>query len=262
MIKSARVLKGWPIDRLAAFKDKKTFKFTPGVNILFGPNGSGKTTLLRILGAYCGCPEHGGWSSFVAPSSTFGTKDKKYPSRFVSLTPHRECYSKVTWDGTATFLHLAPESDAPLVAFGMPHDILTDSDQVSLMMSKASSGQNRLVRLNKVLETLVTPPDLTKLTIKANSVWTDEVKSFADYVASLSRAGPETILFDEPERSLDIKNQILFWSRILPGMGLKRQVIVATHSPLCLLTNGMNVIDMVPGYYAEAKALVADMVKA
>ena len=256
MIRSVRVTKGWPLEKLDAFKPKKPFLFKSGMNVLFGKNGSGKTTLLKIMGGFSGCPEHGGWSALPERLD----KGKKFPGGMVANAHVGDVSAAVAWDGTATFMHLAAKSDEPMIAFGMPHDVLDDHDQISVMMSKASSGQGRAIRLSKVLQKIkLERPDLLKLKPRD---YDETGKGFLEYVKKLPRKGPLTVLLDEPERSLDADAQILFWSRILPAVAKEIQVIVTSHSPFALFVPGANVIDMELGYSEKTRKLVGDLLDA
>lgn len=260
MIRSVSITKGWPVENLKAFElttgQPRRFTFKPGANVLFGPNGSGKTTLLRIMGAFSGCPEHGGWSGL--PESFTLDEKKRFPACLIGaarLGPGVE--AKVSWDGTATFMHLAAKSDEPMVAFGMPHDVFDSGEQVSVMMSKLSTGQGRALRLAKVLKKakLERPKILGLKPYDHDS----KGKRFLDYVRKLPRKGPLTLLLDEPERSLDADAQILFWSRILPAVAQELQVIVTSHSPFGLFVPGVNVVELEPGGVEKTRQLVGGL---
>lgn len=260
MIRSVSITKGWPVENLKAFGlttgQPRRFTFKPGANVLFGPNGSGKTTLLRIMGAFSGCPEHGGWSGL--PESFTLDEKKRFPACLIGaarLGPGVE--AKVSWDGTATFMHLAAKSDEPMIAFGMPHDVLDDFEQVSVMMAKPSTGQGRAMRLGKVLRKVkLERPDLLALKPYDHD---GKGKRFLDYVKKLPRKGPHTLLLDEPERSLDADAQILFWKRLLPAMANELQVIVTSHSPFALFVPDVNVVELEPGGVEKTRKSVGDL---
>ena len=59
MIGALKFHSGYPT-KLAGI-GKRTIRFNPRINILFGPNGSGKTTILKSLATASGCGT-GGWS--------------------------------------------------------------------------------------------------------------------------------------------------------------------------------------------------------
>lgn len=233
MITKAKVTSGFAAN-LEALKGR-TFEFRPGLNILFGPNGCGKTTLLRILGAYCGT--RGGWSSFVEP--VIGEeKDLPYPKRFVLLSPG-VCEAELEWDGTATFLTTPETRSATGSCFGDSLDGLMDvGHQMVQMMRCPSEGQMSIMLLKNAMRRFEAIPDITALPKRyksVNDVWKKAMRDFVRYVKSLPRKGPNTLLIDEPERSLSIPNQAFLWDQLLPSLAKKFQVIVATHSPFALV---------------------------
>ena len=261
MIKEVKVTSGFAAN-LPCLKDKIEFK--PGLNVLFGPNGCGKSTTLKIMGAYCGI-KGGGWSRFPDPLDLKrgvgeSIKKTKLPDAFKGLSP-AGCEAKVIWDGTPSFLnHSGNDNPMATVFFESADespDGMTDMhEQIGLMMGKPSEGQLRIHKLRKVLEIALKPPDLTKIPDRmVNDTWKEGWTIFAKYVSKLDRTGPATLLLDEPDKSLSIENQIMFWKDIIPKMSTKLQLIVASHSPFCINVKA-NFIDMQNGYLEETRKAV------
>lgn len=266
MIRSIKILSEWPAD-VPTLKGK-TFSFDKKLTVLFGRNGSGKTTLLRTAGAYAGCHQHGGWSSFVTPLESkdpwldAARKRLPYPEQFRWLAPGH-AVADVEWDGAPAFLHLAQESDAKLTSFDDQHDILGDGfGMFHDSKIKSSSGQLRLRRLEQLRATLNRAPDLSRVKQKTvNDLWMGAEERFVNYVTSLrSKQGKSkeivTVLLDEPDRSMDLEIQAKFWEVGIPKLvSAGFQVVVATHSPFALFVAsccpGAKLIDMDPGYSAR-----------
>lgn len=263
MIKSLKALSGFAAN-LPALKDR-TFEFTPGLNILFGQNGSGKSTVIRIAGAYSGTTA--GWSKYYRPDIALGDEKKAgYPERMAKESPGG-CKAAVDWDGSPSFLMSPETGNAPGSSLDDSPDGLMDMGMiVSEMMAKLSSGQSRMVRFNKFLKMASDDksiPDLTKLPDdykNVNDTWQEAMKSFVDYVKSLPRKGPITLLLDEVDRSLSIPNQITLWTKVLPAIGKKDQVIVATHSDYALI-HEKEIIELNPGYVAECQKAIKEIRK-
>lgn len=245
MIHSVTVKEGFPLELPAI--GKKTFKFQKGLNVLFGPNGCGKTTLLNIAGAYSGT--EAGWSRFCEPSFS---KKAPYPEAFGEKGPGK-VKAKVDWDGTASFL-MSPKTGNPLGAsIDDSQDGLMDFGMiVGEIAAKISSGQSRIVRINKLEQVLKQVPDLTKKPSNyehVNITWQEAMDAFVKYVKTLPREGPPTVLLDEVDISLSIPLQKMFWLNVMPNVSKKFQVIVATHCPFALAhRNTPAFIEMEPGY--------------
>lgn len=258
MIESVTVTAGYAA-KLPALEGK-TITFKPGINVLFGPNGCGKSTLLRILAGYTFCA-HGGWSSIVTKDRRLNfelgehyweNQKVKPPPLPDNLRAAGDCQANVVWDGTSCYFNASPVSDAPIMAFGMTD--MSDMEEIAEVMAKPSDGQKRLMRLNRAMKEIneVKPPDLTQSNIHHASA-----QECAKYVKGLPRNGLMTILFDEPDRSLSLENQVVFWA-CLPYAAKNRQVIVSTQSllPIMKQHGEVNLIDLEAGYLAHSKKMV------
>jgi hypothetical protein len=221
---------------------KSPVEFLPGLNILFGPNGCGKSSLLKIAASYCAVKtihNSSGWSRFIEPSYT----KKEFPASFKGICVGN-CKAELEWDGTPTLLADPNTTDSqttPAAFFeanDSPDGMTNMTEQLNVMFSHPSSGELRLNVLYKYYLSLKNPPIIHEVPkdFKANDVWRGAYKKLADYVSSLPRTGIITFMMDEPDRSLSIDNQMLFWTRMIPKLlSENRQVVVATHSVFCLL---------------------------
>lgn len=265
MIGALQVLSGYAV-KLPRMKE--TFHFHPGLNILFGPNGCGKSTTLKIAAAYCGCTS--GWSGFHPPHALFGFSFGKkkgiqtLPESFHRLSPGG-CKATLEWDGTPTLF-----SDPGVTDATMWHEFFYDKkdspdgmtgidDQASVIWGKPSAGQLRLSKLQNYYKALSNPPIISKLpNVHYNSTWMGAYQKMVDYVNSLSKVGPVTLLLDEPERSLSIENQMLFWKRFIPKVSKDFQVVIATHSVFSL-THEANWIEFEPGYLNKSREAIKEL---
>lgn len=245
MIGKMKVHTGFPL-KLELFK--KEIEFKPGLNILFGPNGCGKTTALSIAGAYSGVKEKG-WSQPPAP---FDINNVPFPKCFAKMCVG-EVEADVEWDGSPSYF---ATSTGEVV---VPHAFDDDNmmEQLQVMFAKPSSGQLRLHNLGKMMQTLMKGkiPDLTVADVKGvNDVWAAARKGFAEYAKSLPRTGQLTLLLDEPDRSLSLPVQFDLWTKAAPQWATRVQVIVAAHSPFCLVAPNAHIIDCVSGYREDCMA--------
>jgi len=245
MIHSVTVMNGFPVQLPGI--GRKTFEFQKGINILFGPNGCGKTTLINILGAYSGT--RAGWSTFVDP---LYSTDHEYPEAFSKNAP-AQVKAQVGWDGTASFL-MSPKTGSPGGAtLDDSQDGLMDFGMiVGEMMAKVSSGQERIIRLNRLADVLKNIPDLTKKPknhSSVNDLWQRAMDKFVKYVKSRTLDGPSTLLLDEVDQSMSIPLQKDFWMIAVPNIAKRFQVIAATHCPFALAhRESKGFIEMDPGY--------------
>lgn len=245
MIKSVKVLSGFA-SQLRALKDR-TFTFTNGVNVLFGPNGSGKTTLLNIVASNCFIdPKDGGVSKFPPPLFWSGYKDdlKKVPSKYV-----RDCEANVDWDGTpSVFLRANNEVKG---YFEDDNEVIPLGDQLNRCMGSFSDGQWKAKTLKNAVDQAKKLPDLTAKPSRydnLNDTWRKCHDIFTDYIKSLPRDGKPTLLLDEPDRGFSVDTQALFWTKVVQHIAKDFQVIVSSNSPFSLV---FDVISFGDENYAE-----------
>lgn len=259
MIKTIKVTEGYA-SKLPLVKSK-TFTFTPGVNLLYGMNGCGKSSIMKIIGAYCSIP-NGGWSRLLRPRELGFCNDKpNLPERYFEIAPGK-CKATVAWDGQPVFLQQAKAADQS--NYGYFFDSVEDSDdgmtsmieQVTRLTSKPSSGLTRQTGIMKMLDVMKSAPSWKD--IKAE---TEIQKSQLAYIKSIGgfKAGIKTLLLDEPDASLDIQTQLIFWGAIIPKLARDGfQIIIASHNPLGLFLplKEVNVIDFARGYSKDCLGLV------
>jgi predicted ATPase len=262
LIKTATVTSGYAAE-LEALKGR-TFEFSPGYNILFGPNGCGKSSLLNIIGAYCMIGyDTGGYSRTACMGMKFC--EGPAPQMFAKLAPS-SCEAEVDWDGTPTFKYDSSAIDpthagAFMGSADMSFDgLTTDNEHISIIMNRPSQGQISLRKINIAHQMLGNPPDIfsKKEKFRKESV---EARALA-YWETLSKAGPATILFDEPDRSIELKLQMGLFYHMIPKLALTHQIIVATHNPVVALSPppGANLIDMTTAAKGEAEWAIFDRI--
>ena len=241
MIRSFRATAGYAAN-LEALKDR-TFVFAEeGLTVLFGQNGSGKSTVLGLMAAYSACAAPG-WSTFSGDYMPMGgLRNHPYPERFGT-----NCRADVAWDGTPTYYSIGTPGHGQ-AAF---HDALERGgedadDHIRRIFRPGSSGEEGVHWLYRLETAANNPPSLARdakffvsghgfmEASKVNSAWESQIHLFADYVATLPRTGPVTLLLDEPDARLSIPNQERLWNLYLPRISHGRQVIVASHSPFAL----------------------------
>lgn len=263
MITTAKITSGYAL-KLPALAGK-TFSFTRGVNVLFGPNGCGKTTLLEIAAAHVGCANLG-WSSPVGHGLLAKTMEP-YPDRFARESPGR-CAAEVEWDGTPALRY---RMDVPRTGT-LSSDDGEMSSQLAALWGRVSSGMSVVGRINGVEAVVANPPDLldTNRTwsidgqqfriVEVNDVWSQSVLDFIAYAKSRrgdsNTPGRVTVFLDEPDRSLSMPNQYALWTLTLPRLAKTCQVIVASHSPFALASPTVMVHDLEDGYAARCRELL------
>lgn len=239
----------------------RLIEFSPGFNIVYAENGAGKSVLMKTLAAYCGI-EKGGWSQISNPAKLASTKVSHFPFAYRAYTPSN-ITADVAWDGTPTFYN-----DSEMMSkndFGwffdnakLSEDGITDSaEQMDVMANKPSSGQYRIHKINKIMQVIKAPPDLTRIPDRIADP--ESAAAEVNYILGLPRNGKMTLLFDEPEKALALPKQLELFDT-LRTLAKYFQVIIASHSPFTLFYPEANLIDYNPGYVDKCRDLVVDYI--
>lgn len=261
MIKSLQFLNGFPTQWKHV--GNRVFNFTDGLNVVFGENGVGKSVIGRTIAAYCGI-DKGGWTRISEPAKLASKLQSQFPWIYRQYTPNH-LDAKVEWDGTPTFYYdseLMGKNDMTWFfqnASQSSDGITTESEQMDIIASKPSSGQYRIHKINKIMQLIKNPPNLT--TIPPDIITDKEYAQLEiNYIKGLSRNGKMTLLLDEPERGLVLPRQLELLN-VFQTLANHFQVIVISHSPFVLFNKGVNVIDMVEGYAKTCKDLIKKQIK-
>lgn len=249
----------------------KTFTFTPGINLIFGPNGSGKTTILKALAGNALIED--GFPTVLTP---WTIKHKDWDEDTTLNVIKREAdFMKantctVDWSGNVIYYDNFANRKS-YGAFGdLQGSVLSSmEDEIAWHIggSKISSGQKTTWLLNKVLhklESKITIKDLVEPFLKerANDIWMSAYKSSIEYFQQFpdyDKVGPFTLIFDEMDKSLDIETVIYLYKEVLPRIVEKYdcQIIMVSHSPIFLSpyfrnNKNYNIIDIDPEYSRDA----------
>jgi hypothetical protein len=264
MITHINYIDGYPLELDCI--GQKTYEFTPGINVLFGPNGCGKSTIIKTLKSYCGIIK-GGWTS-VSDPLIIGTyyvgkmyEAKDFPHAYRTYSPAK-CMANVGWDGVPTFFNDGDIKVSDTFFFqnvGQSDDgITTEAEQLDALALKPSSGQYRIQRINKIVNMLQNPPTFESVQeLPFRCQYPDVAQREVNYWKALGRRSNKyTILLDEPERSLSLPKQQKLLNELIPDEMKNYQVVLATHSIFALTIKGANIIDMQPGYVEECRGLI------
>lgn len=258
MISHIQFRKGFALE--LPYIGNKRFEFTNGINVLFGPNGCGKSTIQKTLKAYCGI-KTGGWTKINDPTE-LGTTSSiiNFPNAYCVYAPGK-CLADVGWTGSPSFFNDGDIKVSETFFYqnaGQSHDgITTEHEQMMALAKKPSSGQYRIERLNKVFDVIKQVPVSNEVpTNIQRSGNTNFALKEQQYWQSLGMFGRNTIILDEPERSLSLPKQKELLCKLIPLHMKGFQVIIATHSVFALSMKDVNIIDMDPGYVKECNTIL------
>ena len=130
----------------------------------------------------------------------------------------------------------------------------TDGIQFFLGSKELSSGNTKISSLMYLVEKAQRKSFAVKDTLgPVNQVWEQWKADCNDFLKSSIPVGQRTILLDEPERSLDIVNQIKLLGYVSQDLSKNFQVIMSTHNPLSLYLPNVNCIELEEGYVKKSK---------
>lgn len=246
---------------IPALAKPRKFTFGPGLNILWGANGSGKTTLIRMLARLFHC-EQGG-ETFVTHNSI----------RDLGLVGHLNGKfdpESIVLDHDGQSVRFFDPTHAHGLVGGMAgFDDDFFMEGVKNVIFKGSAGQTTMARFDKIVNEVfsgVVPEVQWKPFTKYDPNEKRKYKYPSDehplVVETLLKGsgekGPSTLLFDEPDRSLDLPHQVAVW-RFIRSASTRHQVIVAGHSLFALNVPEANYIDMVESPEKEKSYLMQSM---
>ncbi|MDO9177084.1 MAG: hypothetical protein Q7U16_01975 [Agitococcus sp.] len=243
-------------------------------NVVVGPNGSGKSALLTALALYT--------LSYFTGASAFNDE-------YIDSTESNAFWQEISkWRNEYEYLPgLTITGDMPPTLYYRPSHIpgnecsithafmtgySTQAREYDKLTRSKSSGQQGKALLQRIW-TMVQSEQPTLGFEFINWRGTRHLQEVPEYGSRDSRfvknellkqkylavpamAAP-LILLDEPEQSLDAKEEAIIWSKLVATDCTKVQVIVATHSWYPLLhPEKFHIIEAVPGYLAEIQALI------
>ena len=257
MIHNIKFLSGFPLN-FPYLKDK-TISFDKGLCVLFGENGSCKSSILKTIAAYCGI-EKGGWSQISNPLKLAARVSNHFPYVYRAYTPGN-IDAQVGWDGTPTFYNDSEMLNKNNFTWFFDSAVLsedgitTGAEQLDVMATKPSSGQYRVQKINKIMQVIQHPPNLTVIPPDISENMKEAAFAEIQYIQSLPRNGKMTLIFDEPEKAIALPKQIELFDTLMI-LAQHFQVIIATHSPFILNYKGVQIIDINPGYANVCRDLI------
>lgn len=228
----------------------RDYEFKPGLNILWGKNGSGKSTLLRLI-AKLFHAEQGRISTVTQHSidELFGRFSKDNKDRLGGVAVSHDGQGIVFYD---------PSDKVGLIGGGAAFDDDFFSAGISSMMTKGSSGELTLHNLGNAMAPVKTeylkPVYKISKSKHSSETWNKNIEATERFFEKDMEPGKTTIIFDEPDRSLDIPAQQQMWSAF-PRFN-KGQLIVATHSAFACNIKDANYIETSPGYLEQCRAAI------
>lgn len=215
----------------------KEMVFAPGLNIIWGKNGSGKSSALKLMSSMFHA-EQGRYSVITSTScSELFDMGKALPSGI-----------EFKHDGQG-IAYYDPHATPGLIGGMAGFDYDFTKEGISSIFTKGSSGELVINEIGKILKKLDSKKTLEP---SYNVQKGSRVSLVKEFFKPNIEQGQITILLDEPDRSLDITNQLLMWEGF-PRLSRKYQFIIASHSLFAANIKNANYIELNNGYLGQCR---------
>ena len=221
------------------------------INVIFGPNACGKTTIIKALAGNAMIRD--GFTQLVEPGyirdfSFNKTNEESFNEetvqKYIDSLKLNSC--NIDWDGVPIYYQNF-ENRRNVTSGDMVGSILKDFSDELLYIIKSkeiSKGQNSIFIINRVIDIGKNPVTYDELfksykNMSCNDVWRSsydaQIAHFMKY-ENANSGNPNTFLFDEIDKSLDINNTYQLYVNIFPEIikKYKIQIILVSHSPIIL----------------------------
>lgn len=238
---------------VASLKKPRKFEFTPGLNILWGRNGSGKSTVLKAMARLLHCEQSG------VPVVTETSIREMFDN--IRGEDHKDLKASMVLDHDGQAVRFFDPSIAVgLMGGGAAFDDDFFHQGLNNLRFRGSAGQTTTFRFDAIATSIIkdeVPTVERRLRAdRVNDFWVARLRTADHFLKGSGKAGPLTILLDEPERSYDFAHQVGCW-RFIRAMAKKYQILVASHSFFAVNIPEANYIELEDGYLEIAKRALA-----